>query len=93
MISASIASFPNNNLNQSQSLRDSIYRALAWGGLHDTDVFLALPNRCDILAINVAARDTSLHTPFIPNAPASMPPCANTYYLTADSLKLRPACQ
>lgn len=81
---------PNPNLNQQE--RDSLYKALAWGGLDQTAVFQNLPNRCDISAINIVARDRFFNSVFTPLMPQGYPACSQSYSLTAQSLNLRNPC-
>ena len=77
---------------QTAVMRDSIYRSLRWGGLESTDIFNAQPGKCDILAINVIARDRNVNLPFTPTTPQNSTPCTNTYILTSSSLNLRGVC-
>ena len=59
--------YPNPTISSDK--RDSIYNALAWGGVNETSVFRVKTDaeKLYITAINTMARDTSLHAPFILN--------------------------
>lgn len=77
---------------KSISMLDSIYRSLAWGGLDSTSIFELQTGRCDILAINIVARNKYLNTAFTPFTQPNQPPCNTTYQITAENLKLRNVC-
>jgi hypothetical protein len=47
-----------------QNIKDSVSYALAWGGLMDTNKWKTKSDTCNIIAINYAARDTTLTGPF-----------------------------
>ncbi len=63
MTNSLISTYPNASIPP--ELRDSIYRGLTWGGLQHTTAFLSRSDTLAIKAINIIARDTSVHAPFI----------------------------
>ena len=63
MTNSLIYIYPNASI--STELRDSVYRGLTWGGLHNTTAFHTRSDTLAIKAINIIARDTSVHAPFI----------------------------
>lgn len=86
-ISTPLYAFTNNDITP--AMKDSIYRSLGWGGLDETDIFKAKPDKCDIMAINIAARNKNQGTPF---TIVGYPQCTNNYTITAESLKLKNLC-
>jgi len=86
-VSAPLYAFTNNDM--SQQLKDSIYKAIGWGGLQDADIFKLNPNKCDIMAINAAARNKNLGQPF---TITNHPECTSNYNVTAQKLKLKNLC-
>ncbi len=77
---------------QSIPMRDSIYRSLAWGGLHETDIFRTNTGKCNILAINAAARDRNILQPF-PFSVPEFPSCNGVYDFDSQHLMLHEPCQ
>ena len=73
-------------------MRDSIYRLLAWVGLHETDIFRTNTGKCNILAINAAARDFNTPIPFF-YTDSSHVECQQSYQFNAQSLNLRRPCE
>jgi hypothetical protein len=81
-----------HNSNMTFVMKDSLYKALSWGGLGETTVWRTKTDTCNIIAINDVARDTSLgagHTfgPFVVNG------CPGSYSFSYDSLKFKMPCQ
>ncbi|GEM_PF-2034408 len=76
----------------SEQWKDSISKALAWGGLNTTNTWYSkqTSEKCRIAAINLAARDTSIRS-VIPNIQGLS--CNNFTTARYDSLKLSPPCQ
>lgn len=77
--------------NATETWKDSISKAIAWGGLGMTNVWnnKSALEKCRIASINLAARDTSLRgvTPIISGGSCGYFPNARF-----DSLKLTPSC-
>lgn len=73
------------NQTAPQSIKDSVSYALAWAGLQETNKWKSKSDTCNIIAINLAARDTTLTGSFI--IPGTSCPVYNnlnfsTLYLT-----------
>jgi hypothetical protein len=80
------------NTSMPATIKDSIYRSLAWGGLNNTTIWQSKPNKADIIAINKIARDTSLgagHT----YGPFTIPGFPNVYNFSSKSLNFKMPCQ
>jgi hypothetical protein len=72
----------------STTLRDSIYKALTWGGLQETNVYKTRSDTLAIIAINTMARDTVKHSPFIlPAYPGT------TYTYDSHNTNMKKGCQ
>jgi hypothetical protein len=77
------------NSNASQPIRDSVIKALCYGGLQETTAWSLLPSQgvdtCKYKAIIVSAEASKTGT-YIPTG------CGTYNYHYADSLQLRPSC-
>lgn len=76
------------NPNVPANLKDSLFRALAWGGLQETTIWKSRSDTNDLKALNFASRDTSVHAPFIMNGAPSV-----QYNFDHVSLNLKTTCQ
>ncbi|MDI9363774.1 MAG: hypothetical protein QM541_02395 [Flavobacterium sp.] len=86
-ISDPLYAFTNNDMTIAN--KNTIYEALAWGGLEKTDIFKTKADKCDIMAINIAGRNMSHGTPY---TIVGHPQCTANYNYTAQSLKLKKLC-
>lgn len=78
------------NKSAPAALRDSCSKALAWGGLEKTSPWFALPDTCNIRAINIAA-ENGLTGGSFNLGPGSQ---CRTYSLNySDSLKMTAPCK
>ena len=89
-ISDALKSF-SNSPGQTHTMRDSIYRSLAWGGLDSTDAFENHLGKCNILAINFASVKRQIPRPQAITF-RRFRQCNGIYDLSAESLKLRNPC-
>lgn len=87
LISDPLYGFTNNELTQ--PTKDSIYQAIGWGGLYESDAFKGRTDGCYIMAINIAARNMNIGTPY---SIVGYPQCSSNYNFTAQSLKLKKPC-
>lgn len=74
------------------AIKDSMYRALSWGGLEETTIWRTKTDTCNIMAINRVARDTSFgqghsHGPFM------LGNCLTNYTFSYSSLNFKMPCQ
>lgn len=87
LISAPLHNFHFNSII-SNSKKDSIINALAWGGLSKTDTWNLRSDTSFIKAMNLANRDSSLNMPILINNSNS----TESFYFDSKSLKLNTGC-
>jgi hypothetical protein len=81
-----------HNDSMTIQMKDSIYKALAWGGLHTTNAWRGFyTDTCKIKAINAAARDTTSPMPFVLIGPRAGI-CRDTFNFNYKTLKLQKQC-
>jgi hypothetical protein len=83
--------FALHNTDMASTMKDSLYKALTWGGLGKTAGWGARPDTCMLIAINLAARDTSLGINH--SGPFTINGCSGQSNLSYDSLKFKMPCQ
>jgi hypothetical protein len=86
-IKQSLYAFTNNEINP--AVKDSIYNALAWGGLGMTDIFKTRTDQCNIIAINAIAKDKNISAPFVLPTSAA---CRDTFNFSSRTLNLKNLC-
>jgi hypothetical protein len=90
-IMAAPLSSVNSNPYITTMLRDSINKALTWGGLQETTVWRTKSDTNDIRAINTFARDTSVTAPF--RLSAGGLPYGSIYTIDSHTLHMKKGCQ
>lgn len=81
-----------SNNSMSPVMKDSLYRALSWGGLEASTTWRTKTDTCNIMAINRVARDTSYglgHS----QGPFIMGNCLTNYTFSYSSLNFKMPCQ
>ncbi len=73
----------------SNSKKDSIINALAWGGLSSTDTWMRKSDTVFIKALNLVNRDTSLNMPIYMNNGIAV----DTFLFDSKTLKLKTGCE
>lgn len=81
----------NSNPSITSVLRDSINKALSWGGLQETTIWKTKSDTNDIRAINTFARDTSVIAPF--QLTSSGSPFGTIYTNDSHTLHMKKGCQ
>ncbi len=89
MKQALVSLYPNSHINE--LTRDSVYKAIVWGGLENTPSFSVRSDTLFIYAMTNMARDTSLHIPF--NISLNGTTIGNHYQYDSHNLSLLKSCQ
>jgi hypothetical protein len=88
MMASGIYAIQNDSM--SIIMKDSIYKAITWGGHFATNAWRGLNiDTCKIKAINMVARDTTLQPPFILLGSGN---CSDTFNFTYKTFKLQKQC-
>jgi hypothetical protein len=89
MMTSALYSIHNDSM--SVVLKDSIYKAITWGGLFKTNAWRNYNpgDTCRIKAINLAAKDTGAVAPFVLTGAGN---CTDTFNFTYKTMKLQLPC-